>query len=59
MKQYRVWLEDKIEEELGFWWYCYLDDNGCLQDYNYPDDMPDTLEWFIENGYKVEEVTNG
>jgi hypothetical protein len=59
MKKYRVWLEDAIEEELGFWWYCYLDDNGCLQDYNYPDDMPDTLEWYIENGYKVEEVTNG
>jgi hypothetical protein len=59
MKKYRVWLEDAIEEELGFWWYCYLDGNGCLQDYNYPNDMPDTLEWFIENGYKVEEVTNG
>jgi len=58
IKKYRVWLEDAIEEELGFWWYCYLDGNGCLQDYNYPDDMPDTLEWYIENGYKVEEVTN-
>jgi hypothetical protein len=52
MKKYRVWLED------AFWWNCYLDGNGCLQDYNYPDDMPDTLEWFIENGYKVEEVSN-
>ena len=59
MKQYRVWLEDAMEEELGFWWYCYLDNNGCLQDYNYPDDMPDKLEWYIQNGYHVEEVSNG
>jgi hypothetical protein len=55
MKKYRVWLEDAIEEEREFWELCYLDDNGCLQDYNYPD----TLEWFIEIGYKVEEVSNG
>jgi hypothetical protein len=58
IKKYRVWLEDAMEEELGFWWYCYLDNNKCLQDYNYPDDEPDTLQWFIDKGYKVEEVTN-
>jgi hypothetical protein len=37
MKKYRVCFEDPIEDDLGFWWYCYLDNNGCLQDYNYPD----------------------
>jgi hypothetical protein len=56
---HRVWLEDSVEELGGFWWYCYLDNNKCLQDYNYPDDEPDTLQWFIDKGYKVEEVING
>ena len=56
MKKYRVWLEDEMEEEGGFWWHCYLNNKGCLQDYDYPEDDPDTLEWFIENGYKVEEI---
>ena len=56
MKQYRVWLEDAIEEELGFWWYCLLDDNDCLYDENYPNEERDTIQWYIDNGYKVEEV---
>ena len=56
MKKYRVWLEDEMEEEGGCCWHCYLNNKGCLQDYDYPEDDPDTLEWFIENGYKVEEI---
>jgi len=32
---HRVWLEDSVEELGGFWWYCYLDHNGCLQDEKY------------------------
>jgi hypothetical protein len=56
MKKYRVWLIDDVEEEGGSWWYCYLDQNECLQDEKYPDDVPDTLEWYIENKYKVEEI---
>jgi hypothetical protein len=56
MKQYRVWLEDEVEEEGGFWWYCLLDDNGCLYDQNYPNEERDTIQWYIDNGYKVEEV---
>ena len=51
---HRVWLEDSVEEEGGFWWYCYLDHNRCLQDLKYPDDIPDTLQWYFDNGYKVD-----
>jgi len=27
-----------------------------LQDYNHPDDEPDTLQWYLDHGYKVEEL---
>jgi hypothetical protein len=53
---HRVWLEDSVEKLGGFWWYCYLDHNGCLQDEKYPDDIPETPQWYINNGYKVEEL---
>ena len=53
MKKYKVWLEDSVEPLGGFWWHCYLDENGCLQDYKYPDKTPDKLEWYIEQGYIV------
>ena len=49
MTRYRVWLEDSVEPEGGFWWDCYLDDK-C------PDDLPDTPQWYIDNGYKVEQL---
>ena len=58
LPKYKVWLEDSVEELGGFWWHCYLDSNGCLQDFDYPDENPDTLEWYIENGYKVEKNTD-
>ena len=58
LPKYKVWLEDSVEPEGGFWWRCYLDNNGCLQDFDYPDENPDTLEWYIENGYKVEKNTD-
>jgi hypothetical protein len=56
MKQYKVWLEDAVEEEGGFWWYCWLDADGFLYDENYPNEERDTMQWYIDNGYKVEEV---
>ena len=56
MKQYRVWLEDEMEEEGGFWWNCMMDENQCLFDPNYPDEERDTLQWYIEYGYKVEQI---
>jgi hypothetical protein len=59
MKQYRVWLEDTVEEEGGTWWYCLMDANGCLFDPKYPNEERDSLEQFLQWGYKVEEVNNG
>lgn len=56
MKNYRVWLEDSVEELGGFWWNCMMDHNGCLFDPNYPDEERDTLQWYIDHGYKVEEL---
>lgn len=55
-KQYKVWLEDSVEPEGGFWWYCLLDDNGCLYDENHSEEERDLLQWYIDNGYKVYEV---
>jgi len=55
-KQYRVWLEDSVEPEGGFWWHCMMDENGCLFDPNYPDEERDTLQWYLDHGYKVEEL---
>jgi hypothetical protein len=56
MKKYKVWLEDSVEPNGGFWWNCVLDQNQCLFDPNYPDEERDTLQWYIDNGYKVEEI---
>ena len=56
MRRYRVWLEDSVEPEGGCWWYCYVDENGCLYDPNYPDEERDTIEWYIKNEYKVEQI---
>lgn len=56
MRRYRVWLEDSVEPEGGFWWKCMMDENGCLFDPNYPDEERDTLQWYIDYGYKVDEL---
>jgi hypothetical protein len=53
---HKVWLEDSVEKEGGFWWYCYMDHNGCLQDEKYFDELPDKLQWYIDNKYKVEKI---
>ena len=56
MKKYRVWLEDSVEPESGSWWYCYLGFDGKLHDYIYTDEQSDTIQWYIDNGYIVEDV---
>lgn len=56
MKRFRVWLEDSVEPDGGFWWHCMMDENGCLFDPNHPDRERDTLQWYIDHGYKVEEI---
>jgi hypothetical protein len=53
---YRVWLEDSVEEEGGYWWYCYLDSENCLQDEIFFDETPDKLQWYIDNKYRIEKV---
>jgi hypothetical protein len=56
MRRFRVWLEDAVEEKYGFWWYCVMDENQCLFDPNFPDEERDSLQWYIDHGYKVEEL---
>lgn len=56
MKKYKVWIEDNMEPLNGFWWHCYLDENGCLQDMERKDETPDSLEWHLKHGYKVVEL---
>jgi len=58
-KHYRVWFEDTMEEEGGYWWNAVTDPCGRLYDPNHPNEERDTVQWYIKNGYKVEEVTNG
>ena len=58
-KQYRVWFPDSMEEEGGYWWHCKLNNEGYLYDPGYDQEEWDTLEWYLQNGYKIEEVTNG
>ena len=58
-KHYRVWFEDTMEEEGGYWWNAVTDPCGRLYDPNHPNEDRDTVQWYIDNGYKIEEVTNG
>lgn len=58
-KHYRVWFPDTMEAVGGYWWNAVTDTCGRLYDPNYPNEERDTLQWYIDNGYKVEEVTNG
>ena len=57
-KKYRVWLEDSVEPEGGTWWHCYADAHGYLRQegYDHPVDELDTLDQYIQWGYKVEEI---
>jgi hypothetical protein len=56
MKRYRVWLEDSVEPEGGAWWHCMMDENKCLFDPNFPNEERDTLDQYIQWGYKIEEI---
>jgi hypothetical protein len=57
-KKYRVWLEDSVEPEGGTWWHCYADAHGYLRQegYDHPVDELDTLDQYIQWGYKIEEI---
>ena len=56
MKKYRIWLEDSVEEKGGSWWNCYLGQDNKLHDYIFTDEQADTLEWYIEHDFIVEEL---
>ena len=58
-KHYRVWFPDIMEAIGGYWWNAVTDQCGRLYDINHPNEERDTVQWYIDNGYKIEEVTNG
>jgi hypothetical protein len=60
MKKYKVWLEDSVEPLGGFWWYCFDTGDGYLREINYDytnkENELDTLNQYIEWGYKIEKL---
>jgi hypothetical protein len=59
VKYYRMWLEDKVEPNGGFWCYMGADEKNFLYQLNgiyYEDDQPETLEQYLQWGYKIEEL---
>jgi hypothetical protein len=60
MRNYKVWLEDSVEPNGGFWWYCFDNGDGYLRqvDYDYTgkENELDTLQQYIEWDYKIIEL---
>ena len=60
MRKYKIWLEDLVEPLGGFWWYCFDIGDGYLRqvDYDYTgkEDELDTLDKYLEWGYKIIEL---
>jgi len=60
MKKYRIWIEDSVEPEGGFWSYCFDNGDGYLRqegfDYTGKEDELDTLNQYYEWGYKIEKL---
>jgi len=58
-KYYRMWLTDEVQPEGGIWNYMGMTEDGLLWQLNfaYPDkEDPDTLEQYLQWGYKIEEL---
>ena len=57
----RIWLEDSVEPEGGFWDYGFIDEVGMFRqndfDYTGKEDELDLVEQYIKWGYKVEKIT--
>ena len=54
-----MWLVDTVEPEGGTWCYMGMDEDRYLWQLNFHDpknEEPDTLEQYIEWGYKIEEL---
>lgn len=59
VKYYRMWLPDTVEPKGGVWCYMGLDANGYLHQLNSfdeQDEQLDTLEQYLQWGYKIEEL---
>ena len=59
IKYYRMWLEDTVEPQGGTWCYMGMDDKGFLWQLNFPyqpTEQVDTLEQYLQWGYKIEEI---
>lgn len=59
VKYYRMWLPDTVQPEGGVWCYMGLDANGYLHQLNSFDEQDeelDTLEQYLQWGYKIEEL---
>ena len=58
-KYYRMWIEDTVDPKGGFWCYMGTDEKNFLYQLNgiyYEDDQPETLEQYLQWGYKIEEL---
>jgi hypothetical protein len=56
---YRIWLEDTLEPNGGFWCYMGMDEKGFLRQLNFAykdNEEPDTLEQYLEWKYKIEKL---
>ena len=55
---YRIWFADEVEPEGGLWIYYGVDKNRISYELNFDytgkKDQLDSIDWYIENGYKIE-----
>lgn len=59
VKYYRMWIEDKVEPEGGFWLYMGTDEKNFLYQLNFPYEknfQPETLEQYLQWGYRIQEL---
>jgi hypothetical protein len=58
----RIWIEDSVEPEGGFWSYGFIDEVGMFRqndfDYTGKEDELDLVEQYIKWGYKVEKINS-
>jgi len=58
-RYFRIWLEDKVEPEGGTWCYMGMDEKGFLWQLNFQykyNEQPETLEQYLQWGYKIQEI---
>jgi hypothetical protein len=59
VKYYRMWIEDNVEPEGGFWSYMGADEKNFLYQLNFPyqdNQQPETLEQYLQWGYRIQEL---